>query len=136
MISTNYRPSTESQNGHKIIGLRFILEQKANDRFKARLVVRRYSQEAGIDYGKTFGPVCCIGSQPIQLAIACEHDWPVYQVDIQVAFLQSPIKGEVYVKMALGQEETDSKAGAPMVMKLKRRLYGLAQSPALSTQAC
>ena len=57
--------------------------------------------------------------------------WPVYQVDVQAAFLQRPIEGEVYVKMAPGQEETDSKTGSPMVMKLKLSLYGLAQSPSL-----
>ena len=94
-------------------------------------MVRGYSQEAGIDYDKTFSPVCRIGSQRILLAIACEHDCPIYQVNVQVASLQSPIEGEVYVKMAPGQEETDSKTGSPMVMKLKLSLYGLAQSPSL-----
>ena len=94
-------------------------------------MVRGYSQEAGIDYDKTFSPVCRIGSQRILLAIACEHYWPVDQVDVQVASLQCPIEGEVYVKMAPGQKETDSKTGAPIMMKLKHNLYGLAQSPAL-----
>ena len=94
-------------------------------------MVRGYSQEAGIDYDKTFSPVCRIGSQRILLAIACEHDCPIYQVNVQVASLQSPIEGEVYVKMASGQEETDPKTGVPLVMKLKCSLHVLAQSPAL-----
>lgn len=58
-------------------------------------------------------------------------DWPVHQVDVQVALLKSPVKGEVNVKMAPGQEETDYKTGASMVRKLKRGQYGLTQSLAL-----
>lgn len=110
---------------------RLILEQKAAGRFKAWVVIRGYSQEAGVDYGKTFAPVCRIGSQIILLAISCEHDWLVYQMDFQFVFLPSPVEGGVYVKMSPGQEETYSETGAPMVMNLKRSLYGPAQSPAL-----
>ena len=49
-------------NGQKIIGSRFVFKQKAGGRFKALLTVRGYSQEAGIDCGKTFGPVYHIGA--------------------------------------------------------------------------
>ena len=45
-------------------------------------------------------------------------------MDIQVVFIQSPIEDAVYVNMTRGQEETNSKTGAPMVMKLKHSLYG------------
>ena len=73
--------------------------------------------------------MCRIGSICMALAIACEHGWPVWQLDVQVAFLQSTIEGrDVYVKAAPGQEIKDSKTGEPMVYKLKRSLYGLAQS--------
>ena len=68
------------------------------------------------------------------LAIACEHGWPVWQLDGPVALLQSKIEGrDVYVKMAPGQEVKDLKTGEPMVYKLKRSLCGLAQSPVLWT---
>ncbi len=124
-------PITSVPKGQKIIGSRFVFKQKADGRFKARLVVQGYAQEAGIDYGKTFAPVCRIGSQRVLLAIACQHDWPVYQVDVQVAFLQSKIQDDVFVKAAPGHDTNDMKTGEPMVMKLKRSLYGLSQSPAL-----
>ena len=75
----------------KIIGSRFVFKQKIDERFKARLVVQGYVQEAGVDYGRSYAPVCRIGSIRTVLAIACEHGWPVWQMDVVVAFLQAHI---------------------------------------------
>ena len=63
--------------GEKIIGSPFVSKQKADGRFKARLVVQGHVQEPGIDYGRSYAPVYCIGSIRTLLAIACEHGWPV-----------------------------------------------------------
>ena len=59
--------------GKKIIGSRFVFKQKADVRFKARLVVQGHVQKHGIDYGRSYAPVCRIGSIHTLLAIACEH---------------------------------------------------------------
>ena len=115
----------------KIVGSRFVFKQMADNRFKARLVVQGYVQEPGIDFGKSFAPVLRLGSQRVLLARACEHGWPIYQLDVQVAFLKSKIDSEVYVQLALGQATTDGKTGVPLVIGLKRSLYGLVQSPVL-----
>ena len=115
----------------KIIGSRFVFKQKVDGRFKARLVVQGYVQEAGVDYGRSYAPVCRIGSIRTALAIACEHGWPVWQMDVVVAFLQVHIDKDVYVKPAPGHDPRDPKTGEVMVYKLKRSLYGLAQSPVL-----
>ena len=125
-------PITSVPKNNKIIGSRFAFKQNTDGRFKAGLVVQGYVQEPGIDYGKSYAPVCRIGSICMVLAIACEHGWPVWQLDVQVAFLQAKIEGrDVYVKTAPGQETKDPKTGEPMIYKLKRSLYGLAQSPVL-----
>ena len=115
----------------KIIGSRFVFKQKVDGRFKARLVVQGYVQEAGDDYGRSYAPVCRIGSIRTVLAIACEHGWPVWQMDVVVAFLQAHIDKDVYVKPAPGHDPRDPKTGEVMVYKLERSLYGLAQSPVL-----
>ncbi|CAN0181201.1 unnamed protein product, partial [Laminaria digitata] len=92
-------PITSVPKDNKIIGSRFVLKQKTDGRFKAWLFVQRYVQEAGIDYGKSYAPVCRVGSIRTILAVACEHGWPVWQLDVQVAFLQSKIEGrDVYAK--------------------------------------
>ena len=115
----------------KIFGSRFVFKQKADGRFKARHVVQGHVQEPRIDYGRSYAPVCRIGSIRTPLAIACEHGWPVWQMDVVVAFLQSLIDKGVFVEPAPGHDPRDSKTGEVMVYKLQRSLYGLAQSPVL-----
>ena len=60
-----------------IIGSRFVLQAKTDGRFKARFVVQGYVQEPSIDYGKSYTPVCRIGSIRMILAIACDRGWPM-----------------------------------------------------------
>ena len=80
-------PITSVPKEEKILGSRFVFKQKADGRFKARLVVQGHVQAAGTDYGRSYAPVCRIGSVRMLLAIACEHGWPVWQMDVVVAFL-------------------------------------------------
>ena len=86
LVKTSSVPKEEN-----IIGSRFVFKQKIDGRFKARLVFQGYVQEAGVDYGRSYAPVCRIGSIRTVLAIACEHGWPVWQMDVVVAFLQAHI---------------------------------------------
>ena len=75
--------------------------------------------------------MCRIGSIPTLFAIACKHEWPVWQMDVVVAFLQSLIDKGFFVEPAPGHDPMDSKTGEVMVYKLQRSLYGLAQSSVL-----
>ena len=97
--------------GEKTIGTRFVFKQKADGRFKARLVVQGHAQEPGVDYGRSYAPVCRIGSTRTLLAIACEHGWPVWQMDVVVAFLQSLIDKDVFVEPAPRHDPRNSKTG-------------------------
>ena len=49
-------------------------------------------------------------------------------LDVRTTFLNADVEEEVYVKMAPGYD-TYHKTGVPFVMKLKKGLYGLRQSP-------
>ena len=75
--------------------------------------------------------MCRIGSIRTLLTIACEHGWPVWQIDVMVAFLPSLIDKDVFVEPAPGHDPRDCKIGEVMAYKLQRSLYGLAQSPVL-----
>jgi hypothetical protein len=93
-------------------------------RFKARFIAKGCSQRAGLDYTETFSPVIRMASRRLFLAIAAARDLELCQRDIDTAFLDAPIKEDVYIRQPLGFTDGTSK-----VCHLKRCLYGLKQSP-------
>ncbi|GKB08482.1 retrovirus-related pol polyprotein from transposon TNT 1-94 [Tanacetum coccineum] len=66
-------------------------------RNKARLVGQRYNQQEGIDYDETYASVARLESIRILLAIACENDFKLYQMDVKSTFLNGFINEEIYV---------------------------------------
>jgi hypothetical protein len=79
-----------------------------------------------LDFDKTFAPVARLKSICILLVYATHHGFKLYQMDIKSAFLNSPIKEEVYVEQPLGFE---SEGYPNHVYKLHNVLYGLKQAP-------
>jgi hypothetical protein len=73
-------------------------EHEVVTRNKARLVTKGYSQVEGLDFDETFAPVGRFESIHILLTYATHHDFNLYQIDIKSAFLNDPIKEEVYVE--------------------------------------
>jgi hypothetical protein len=67
-------------------------------RNKARLVAKGYSQVEGLHFDETFAPVARLESIRILLAYATHHGFKLYQMDVTSAFLNGPIKEEVYVE--------------------------------------
>lgn len=61
---------------------------------------------------------------------ASKH-WSISQLVAAVGFLQSKINHAIFIKAAPGHEARHAKTAICMVMKLKRSLYGLSQSPAI-----
>ena len=121
-------PALSVPAGQKVVGSRWVNTIKADDLFKSRLVVLGWAQIPGIDCGGTFVPVCRPQSIRMMLAIVAELDYEVLMLDVQTAFLNADVEKEVNVKMAPGYETYD-KSGVLFVMKLKKSLYGLRQSP-------
>ena len=63
------------------------------------------------------------------LVTAVEFDRDILQLDVQTAFLNANVEEEVHVKTAPGYENQDKKTGVPLVMRLRKSMYGLRQSP-------
>jgi hypothetical protein len=89
-------------------------------------VVKGYSQVKGLDFDETFAPVARLESIRILLAYATHHDFKLYQMDVNSAFLNGPIKEEVYVEQPSGFEDEEY---PNHMYKLHKALYGLKQAP-------
>jgi hypothetical protein len=75
-------------------------------RNKARLVAKGYAQVAGLDFEETFAPMARLESIRILLAYAAYHSFRLFQMDVKSAFLNGPIKEEVYVEQPLALRMT------------------------------
>nr|GEV05316.1 retrovirus-related Pol polyprotein from transposon TNT 1-94 [Tanacetum cinerariifolium] len=93
---------------------------------KARLVVRCYHQEEGIDFEESFAPVSRLEALRIFLAYAAHKNMDVYQMDVKTEFLNGNLREEVYVT----QSDVFVDPNNPThVYKFKKALYGLKQAP-------
>jgi hypothetical protein len=95
-------------------------------RNKAKLVAKGYAQVAGLDFEETFAPVARLESIRILLAYAAHHSFKLFQMDVKSAFLNGPIKEEVYVEQPPGFKDDKY---PDHVYKLSKALYGLKQAP-------
>lgn len=66
------------------------------ERYKARWVVRGFSQRPGVDFDETFSPVVKSATIRVVLTIVAARDWPVHQMDVNNAFLQGFLTERVY----------------------------------------
>jgi hypothetical protein len=89
-------------------------------------VAKGYSQVEGLDFDETYAPVARLESIRILLAYATYHGFKLYQMDVKSAFLNGPIKEEVYVEQPPGFEDSEY---PDHVYKLSKALYGLKQAP-------
>lgn len=96
------------------------------DKYKARLVVKGYTQKRGIDYDEVFTPVSRWDTVRSILAIAAQKEWIIQQLDVKCAFLNGTLKETVYIQQPQGFVK---KGEEHKVCKLKKALYGLKQAP-------
>jgi hypothetical protein len=91
---------------------------------KARLVAKGYSQIQFINYDETFSPVIRKESVRYLFSHAAANNLEVHHMDVETAFLNGELKEDVYMELPEGFGEDTGK-----IVKLKRSLYGLKQSP-------
>ena len=98
----------------------------AMTRNKARLVAKGYAQATGLDFKETFAHVARLESIRILLAYAAHHSFRLFQMDVKSAFLNGPIKEDVYMKQPPVFEDDRY---PDHVYKLLKAFYGLKQAP-------
>ncbi|GKC61852.1 retrovirus-related pol polyprotein from transposon TNT 1-94 [Tanacetum coccineum] len=85
-----------------------------------------YGQEEGIDFDKSFAPVARLEAVKIFVAYTAHKNFLIYQMDVKMAFLNGPLKEEVFVHQPNGFVDPDF---PNHVYCLKKALYGLKQAP-------
>nr|GEU37830.1 retrotransposon protein, putative, unclassified [Tanacetum cinerariifolium] len=93
---------------------------------ESRLVAKVYGQEKGIDFEQSFAPAARLDAVRIFVAYAAHKNFPIYQMGIKMAFLNGPLKEEVFVRQPDGFVDPDF---ANHIYRLKKALYGLKQAP-------
>ncbi|GKC05864.1 retrovirus-related pol polyprotein from transposon TNT 1-94 [Tanacetum coccineum] len=110
-----------------IIALKWIYKVKLDEygddlKNKARLVVKGYCQEEGINFKESFAPVARIEDIRIFIANTASKNMIIYQMDVKTAFLNGELKEEVYVSQPEGFLDPYHPTH---VYRLKKALYGL-----------
>ncbi|GJZ86698.1 retrovirus-related pol polyprotein from transposon TNT 1-94 [Tanacetum coccineum] len=82
--------------------------------------------EEGIDFEESFALVARLEAVWIFVAYAAHKSFPIYQMDVKTAFLNGPLKEEVYVAQPDGFVDPDH---PEKVYLLRKALYGLKQAP-------
>nr|GFC12290.1 hypothetical protein [Tanacetum cinerariifolium] len=59
---------------------------------KSRLVAKGYAQKEGVDFEESFAPVARLEAVQLFIAYAIHKSFTVYQMDVKIAFLYSPLK--------------------------------------------
>jgi hypothetical protein len=113
-----------------VVGTKWVFCNKQDEhgvvtRNTARLVAKGYAQVAGLDFEETFAPLARLESIRILLAYAAHYSFKLFQMDMKSAFLNGPIKEEVYVEQPPGFEDDRY---PNHVYKLSKALYGLKQA--------
>ncbi|CAM8948363.1 unnamed protein product [Rhodiola kirilowii] len=114
-----------------VIGTKWVFRNKMDGkgvvvRNKARLVVKGYNQQEGIDYDETFAPVARLEAIRLLIAYSTYHGFTLQQMDVKTAFLNGVLKEEVYVSQTPGFEDHTH---PDHVHILDKALYGLKQAP-------
>ena len=118
-------------HGANIVTGKWIFKHKFNadgslERYKARWVLRGFTQRPDIDFDETFSPVVKPATVWTFLSLAVSSNWPIHQLDVKNAFLHVTLSETVYCSQPSGFEDS---ASPQHVCRLNKSLYGLKQAP-------
>ncbi|GJX22040.1 retrovirus-related pol polyprotein from transposon TNT 1-94 [Tanacetum coccineum] len=137
-IATSYVQNTSmktycnfSREGKNVIALKWLWKNKCDAenivvQNKTRLVAKGYKQEEGIDFEESFAHVARLKAIWMFIAYVAHKNITIFQMDVKTAFLNCPLKEEVYVSQPEGFIDPEF---PDHVYRLKKALYGLKQAP-------
>jgi hypothetical protein len=121
----------ERPYGCKPIGSKWVFKKKlipdgTIERYKARLVIKGYSQKEGEDFFDTYSPMARLTIIRVLLFLAASHGLIVHQMDVKTTFINGELDEEIYMEQP-ARFVANCQEG--MVCKLLKSLYGLKQEP-------
>ena len=101
-------------------------EHNGSKHYKARLVVKGFQENEGIDYTKIFSPIMKMLTIRLVLGMVVAENLHLEQLDVKTAFLHGNLEEDIYMIqpkgfIVQGQEN--------LVYKLRKSLYGIKQAP-------
>ena len=103
-----------------------VKDEKPQERFKARLCAKGFSQVKGENFVDIYAPVMSFETLRFFLALSALKGWTINQLDAKNAFLNADIDYPVFFKPPEGCHVPTGKC-----WKLKKGMYGLKQAPKL-----
>nr|GEU89153.1 retrovirus-related Pol polyprotein from transposon TNT 1-94 [Tanacetum cinerariifolium] len=114
----------EQLQEHEFINPFYTLVQEVAES-SSHKIAKGYAQEKGIDFKESFALVARLKVVRIFIAYAAHKSFTIYQMDVKTAFLNGPLKEEVYVLQPDGFIDPDH---PEKVYRLRKALYGLEQA--------
>jgi hypothetical protein len=125
-----FRPRDSNVVTGKWIFIHKLRADGSFDRYKARWVLRGFTQRPGVDYEEMFSPIMKPVTVRTVLSIAVCRDWPIQQLDVKNAFLHGTLTETIYCSQPTGFADP---AHPDLLCRLKKSLYGLSRRPAPGT---
>nr|GEX83814.1 retrovirus-related Pol polyprotein from transposon TNT 1-94 [Tanacetum cinerariifolium] len=122
--------------GKNIIALKWLWKNKCDAenivvRNKTRLVAKGYRPEEGIDFEESFALVARLEAIRMFIAYAAHKNITIFQMDVKTAFLNGPLKEEVYVSQPEGFIDSEF---PNHVYRWKKALYSLKMANVRNSQ--
>ncbi|GJU68941.1 retrovirus-related pol polyprotein from transposon TNT 1-94 [Tanacetum coccineum] len=91
---------------------------------KSCLVAMGYRQEEGIDFEESFAPIARLEAVRMFVAYAAHKNFTIYQMDVKTAFLNGPLKEEVFILTKHGMDGCDSISTPMATARINADLQG------------
>ena len=93
--------------------------------YRVRIVAGGHRQVEGVNYTETFSAAAKMPTVRTVLANAAHQNWEIEHIDVKSAYLNAPLKEEIYMKPPRGVLKPGQEG---KVLRLLKGLYGLKQA--------
>ena len=97
-------------------------------RYKARWVMQGFRQLPGVDFSDTTAPVLEADTLRCMLALGTHYNMELDVVDVEVAFLHSPLEEPLFARPMPAMDELSPVYAGARALRLRKAIYGLKQA--------